>query len=153
VDISTDEEDTRRPSKLKGKQSNFRYSTLKRAADDDDGAGPSTTASNTVNKTSETSQSQILQGIVTQNCFACLSQDEIIDDGAQTHSLHSLRTNTQSHDIPRKRFARDLDTNIESEKHTDTSDNQTTTRDKKTTSNLLDVQSQKLHSILKNTKK
>jgi len=68
---------------------------------------------------------------VTYNRFACFSQDETIDDGAQTHTVHSPRTNTQSHDVPRKRFARDPDTNIESEKRSDTSDNQATTRDRK----------------------
>jgi len=130
VEVSSDEEDTRRPSKSEGKHRNIRYSSLKRAADDDE-AGSSGIA-NSVNKTTETSQSQSpAQGIVTYNRFACLSQDELIDNGAQTHTVHSPRTNIQSHDIPRKRFARDPDTNTEPEKRSDNTANQTSTRDKK----------------------
>jgi len=49
----------------------------------EDGAGPSGTSSDTVNRFTGASHSQLVQGIVTQNRFACLSQEEIIvDDGA-----------------------------------------------------------------------
>jgi len=115
VDTSTDVEDLGRPSNSEGNQQIFRYTTLKRAAEDD-GAGPSGITTETVNRpyNNNTSQSQ---GIVTFNRFACLSQEEIInnDEDTQPHAQCTPRTPSYVHETRRKRFARDPETETETE--------------------------------------
>jgi len=96
VDVSTDEEDAGRPSKLEGNKFIYRYATLKRAAEDDS-AGPSGITTDTV-RTTETPIPQLTQGIVTQNRFACLTQEKVfnIDDvtqgNTQLHTQHTPRS-------------------------------------------------------------
>jgi len=119
MDISTDEEDSGRPSNSEGNQHIYRYSTLKRVAKDD-GAKLSGITSETVNRPIEISQPQVAQSIVTYNRFACLSQEEVIknDDDTQLHARHSPRTRTHTHEARRKKFARDpeIETETETEK-------------------------------------
>jgi len=108
VDTST-EEDLGRPSTSEGNYSSFRYSTLKRAAQDVD-EEPTGTSTEFVNRQA-TQQSDYAKGIVTYNRFACLSQDEnIIEDTiTQTQSQTQAHDdeNIETHDSRRKRFARD----------------------------------------------
>jgi len=127
VDISTDS-DAGRPSSLEGKRT-FRFSSLKRAADDDD-AGPSGITSENINR-SENNQQQI-QGIVTHNRFACLSQDEnITDDCMDTQQNDQEILQSQLHDTRRKRFAREPDADKGKNEHTHDTTQQTNVREKK----------------------
>jgi len=131
VEISTDDQELGRPSTLKGKNSSFRYSSLKRTADDDD-AGPSGIASDTVNRT-ESSQPHFSQGIVTHNRFSCLSQDEnITEEHALRTQLYDRDTaRTSTHNTRRKRFARDSDTENGPDEHTQGPTQLTNLREKK----------------------
>jgi len=132
VDTS-DEEEIGRPSNSEGRQQSFRYSTLKRAAEDD-GAGPSGITSDIVNRPIDTTQPQ---GIVTYNKFACLSQEEIInnEDNIQLHAQCSPRTHTHTHtrETRRKRFAKDpeTETGTDSATHTNTTEQSKNTRERK----------------------
>jgi len=130
VDTS-DEEEIGRPSNSEGRQQSFRYSTLKRAAEDD-GAGPSGITSDIVNRPIDTTQPQ---GIVTYNKFACLSQEEIInnEDNIQLHAQCSPRTHTHTRETRRKRFAKDpeTETGTDSATHTNTTEQSKNTRERK----------------------
>jgi len=128
---TSDEEDVGRPSNLEGIQKSFRFSTLKRAAEDD-GAGPSGITTDIVNRSTDTSQSQ---GIVTYNKFACLSQEEIIDndDDTQSQPQGTSRTHPYIRETRRKRFAKDpeTETGTDTATHTSTTDQTKILRERK----------------------
>jgi len=94
-----------RSSTSEGNYKSYRYSSLKKATDDEDAERSGTTSDPVTRQ--ETPQVDYAQGIVTHNRFACLSQDNnITDDTAsrtqpQPHEQDDARTPT--HDSRRKR--------------------------------------------------
>jgi len=72
TNYSTDAEDNGRSSTSEGKSFSYRYSTLKRAAGDD-GAGPSGTTSDTVNRSTEISLPHFTQGCYAESICMSLS--------------------------------------------------------------------------------
>jgi len=68
---------------------------------------PSGTSSEFVNTHTEAPQSPSTPGILLQNRFACLSQDEIFLDDTSTQSHVHIHAGTHTKDTRRKRFARE----------------------------------------------
>jgi len=123
VEVSTDS-NSGRPSTSEGK-STLRYSSLKRAAEDDD--GDTSEASETVNIQDN---QHYIQGIVTHNRFACLAVDEnITDDISCTAQKQTNLTSTQN--TRRKRFARDNDNNNHTQQQSHDAAQTPITREKK----------------------
>jgi len=133
VDLSTDEEDIGRPSTSEGKHTTFRFCSLKRTVDHDD-ERPSGTTSEAVNS-QHTPQYDYSQGIVTQNRFSCLSQENNITDGTTppTQLQQHERDNTQTptHTPSQKRFARESTPDPQTDEHNNNSQRTTNTREKK----------------------
>jgi len=123
VEFSTDS-DPGRPSTTEG-NSSFQYSFLKRAAEDDD--GDSSETSETVNIQDN---QQYIQGIVTHNRFACLAVDENITDDS-TRTTHKPTNTTPTQNTRRKRFARDNDTNNQTQQQAHDAAQTPNTREKK----------------------